>query len=62
MYFQECNTTLALRSVMSSSKFPRLLDEIVTPDTHTAAMTELIPLLTKRAPGREISGLSAYEQ
>ena len=27
----------------------------------TALMTELIPLLTKRAQGREISGLSAYE-
>jgi type I restriction enzyme, R subunit len=27
----------------------------------TALMTDLIPLLTKRAQGREISGLSAYE-
>ena len=45
---------------MSSSKFPRLLDEIVTPDAHTAAMTELIPLLTQRAQRGEISGLDAY--
>lgn len=28
----------------------------------TALMAQLIPLLTKRAQGREISGLSAYEQ
>ena len=28
----------------------------------TALMKELVPLLTKRAQGREISGLSAYEQ
>ncbi len=28
----------------------------------TALMNELVPLLTKRAQGREISGLSAYEQ
>jgi type I restriction enzyme, R subunit len=28
----------------------------------TALMTDLIPLLSKRAQGREISGLSAYEQ
>ena len=28
----------------------------------TALMTELVPLLTKRAQGRDISGLSAYEQ
>ena len=27
-----------------------------------ALMKELAPLLTKRAQGREISGLSAYEQ
>ena len=27
-----------------------------------ALMEDLLPLLTKRAPGREISGLSAYEQ
>jgi type I restriction enzyme R subunit len=27
----------------------------------TALMKELAPLLTKRAQGREISGLSAYE-
>jgi type I restriction enzyme R subunit len=27
----------------------------------TALMKELVPLLTKRAQGREISGLSAYE-
>jgi type I restriction enzyme R subunit len=27
-----------------------------------ALMTDLLPLLTKRAPGRDISGLSAYEQ
>jgi hypothetical protein len=36
------------------------MDEIVTPDAHTAAMTELIPLLTQRAQRREISGLDAY--
>lgn len=29
--------------------------------TETALMAELIPLLNKRAPGREISGLNAYE-
>ena len=28
----------------------------------TALMTELVPLLNKRAQGRDISGLSAYEQ
>lgn len=28
----------------------------------TALMAQLMPLLTKRAQGREISGLSAYEQ
>ena len=27
-----------------------------------ALMAELVPLLTKRAGGRDISGLSAYEQ
>ncbi|HAN90681.1 MAG TPA: HsdR family type I site-specific deoxyribonuclease, partial [Nitrospira sp.] len=27
-----------------------------------ALMTDLLPLLTKRAAGRDISGLSAYEQ
>ena len=27
----------------------------------TALMAELVPLLTKRAQGRDISGLSAYE-
>ena len=27
-----------------------------------ALMKELVPLLTKRAEGREISGLSAYER
>ena len=27
-----------------------------------ALMTDLLPLLTKRAQGRDISGLSAYEQ
>ena len=27
-----------------------------------ALMKELVPLLVKRAQGREISGLSAYEQ
>ena len=31
-------------------------------EAETALMGELIPLLTKRAQGREISGLSAYEQ
>ena len=28
----------------------------------TALMKELVPLLQKRAQGRDISGLSAYEQ
>jgi|LakMenEpi03Aug12_release.lakeMendotaPanAssembly.Ray.scaffolds.fasta_scaffold12202_5 type I restriction enzyme R subunit len=31
-------------------------------DTELALMEDLLPLLTKRAAGREISGLSAYEQ
>ena len=31
-------------------------------DAELALMAELHPLLTKRAQGREISGLSAYEQ
>jgi type I restriction enzyme R subunit len=31
-------------------------------DAELALMAELCPLLTKRAQGREISGLSAYEQ
>jgi type I restriction enzyme R subunit len=31
-------------------------------DTELALMADLLPLLTKRAGGRDISGLSAYEQ
>ena len=30
--------------------------------SETALMKELVPLLQKRAQGRDISGLSAYEQ
>lgn len=40
---------------------PRDLGWKARAQAETALMTELIPLLTKRAPGREISGLSAYE-
>ena len=31
-------------------------------DAELALMADLLPLLTKRAHGRNISGLSAYEQ
>ena len=40
---------------------PRDLGWKARAQAETALMVELIPLLTKRAQGREISGLSAYE-
>jgi type I restriction enzyme R subunit len=41
---------------------PRDLGWKARAQAETALMSELIPLLTKRAQGRDISGLSAYEQ
>ncbi len=49
------------RVKLSDGEFARLLDEIVTPDVFTAAKT-LRSINTDYSQGREISGLSAYEQ
>ena len=46
---------------LTDGEFARLLDEIVTPDVFTAAKT-LRSINTDYSQGREISGLSAYEQ
>jgi len=46
---------------LSDLMTPRDLGWKARAQAETALMAELIPLLTKRAQGREISGLSAYE-